>query len=561
MKELNWDQIQEIYHEALKLPPAERNAFIARAAKQNPTLMREVNELVSVGASLGDFLQTPIAELPVTAPVEDLTGTKLKDRYVIDRELGSGGMGQLYLAHDQNVDNRPVVVKFLLRELMENADALQKFKDESRALSRIHHPNVVEVKDTGELSDGRPFFVMQYIDGETLDQRIPKEGMPLAHAASILKQIGAALEHVHEKGVFHRDLKPGNIMLRRGTDSVVLVDFGIAKVIDADEAEGVTDISAGTLVYMPPEQINGEETTAASDIYSMAVVAYEMVTGRRPFEPASPSRFVAMQRKGLQVKPRVLRPTLSQKAQDEILHGLAFKPSARYQNAKQFGDELAQSLLNKGPNGVPWARVAMAVLGVALLSFGVYKYWTRPIVRPPNRSFDYFVTVQRKRDGRPYQNPYQSHGEETFNSGDDYRLTVTTHVDAFLYVFKDGSLNENGASFKMIFPRQSTNNGSATVGADKSFETEWMTFSESAGVENFWIVWSTTPVPELETVKNEAFKDAGGLTGNTLANVKQYLTKKKAEIDATTYNYNGNQTAIVRAPHDLLVALAQFKHR
>ena len=567
MKELNWDQIQEIYHEALKLPPAERSAFIARAANQNPTLMRELKELLSVGASLGDFLQTPIAELPLTAPVEDLTGAKIKDRYVIERELGRGGMGQLYLAHDQNVDGRPVVVKFVLRELMENADALQKFKDESRALSRIHHPNVVAVTDTGELSDGRPFFVMQYIEGESLDQRIPREGMPLAHAASILKQIGEALEHVHQKGVFHRDLKPKNIMLRRGTDSVVLVDFGIAKVINAGEAEAdVTEISAGTPVYMSPEQINGEEITAASDIYSMAVVAYEMVTGRRPFDPASLASVLDQQRAGVRLKPAVLRRGLSQKAQNIILRGLAFKPSARYQNAKQFGDELAQALLEVRPDGsqnvVPWARVAVALLGVALLSFGVYKYWTRRTVQPPNRSVEYFVTVQRIRNGQPYQEPYRSHGEETFANGDNYRLTVTTHVDAFLYVFNDGSPSENGTTFKMIFPRRSTNNGSATVGADKSFETEWMTFSESPGVENFWIVWSPTPVPELEAVKNEAFKDtAGALTGDTLANVKQYLTKKKAEIAAITYNYNDNRTAIVRARRDLLVALAQFKHR
>jgi len=114
----------------------------------------------------------------------------------------------------------------------------------------------------------------------------------------------------------------------------------------------------------------------------------------------------------------------------------------------------------------------------------------------------------------------------------------------------------------MIFPRQTTNQGSASLGAGHSVDTEWNTFEGPPGVENFWLVWSSTPVPELETVKNEAFKDAnGGLTGDTLVRVKQYLTKKNAEIKATTNNYNGNQTAVVRARHDLLVALAQFKHR
>lgn len=558
MKDLNWDQIQEIYHEALKLPPAERNAYIARAANQDPDLMREVNALVGVGASLGDFLKTPIAELPFTPPVENLIGIKIKDRYVIERELGSGGMGQLYLASDQDTHGNLVVLKFLSRELLENAYAVQKFNDESKALSLIKHPNVVAVTDTGDFN-GRPFFVMQYVDGETLDQRIPKEGMRLEHAASILTQIGAALEHVHEKGIFHRDLKPTNIMLRRGTDSVVLVDFGIARINNADQAEAtVIGVSPGTPIYMSPEQIDAEEITAASDIYSMAVVAYEMVTGRPPFEPAQRSESLRMRRNGPRVKPRVLRPNLSQKAQDEILRGLAFKPAARYQNAKQFGDNLAQALLESRVSRVHprWIHVLTIVLSVILLSTVAYIFWDgKP---PPSRSFDYFLTVQRMRDEQPYGDPRRSHGEETFASGDNFRLTVKTPVDAFIYVFHEAAPKENASSFKMIFPRKDTNGGSANLGADKSIDSEWMTFREPAGVENFWIVWSTTPVAELEAVKTEA---ADGLTGDTLVRVKQYLTRKEAEINATTYNYNGNQTAIVRARNDLLVALAQFKHR
>lgn len=561
MEELDRNRVQEIYHEALKLPSSERSAFIARATNENPALMRELHELVSVGASLGDFLNAPVAELRLTPPIENLIGTKIKERYLIDRELGRGGMGQLYLASDQNLNGRPVVVKFLLRELMENADALRRFKQESKALSLIHHPNVVEVLDTGEF-EGRPFFVMQYVDGDTLEQRIPKEGMRLEHAASILKQIGAALEHVHGKGVLHRDLKPTNIMLRRGSDSVVLVDFGIAKVFNAGDAEiTATGVSAGTLMYMSPEQINAEEVTAASDIYSMAVVAYEMVTGRRPFEPVPLSRVLELKRKGPQVKPVVLRPKLSHKAQNEILRGLSFKPAARYQNAKQFGDQLAQALVEVRPDRKTWIKVPMMVLAVVLLSFGIYKYWPWRVAQPPNRSFHYFLTVQQTRNGEPYLTPYKSHGEEIFYSGDNYRLTVTTPVDAFVYVFHDGSPKENGASFKMIFPRKATNDGSASLGADKSIDSEWMTFEGPPGVENFWLVWSTTPVAEMESVRKEAFDHNGGLSGDTLVRVKEYLTTKETEINATTFNYNDNQNAVVRARRDLLVALAQFRHR
>lgn len=311
---------------------------LSPAANDDPALIREVNELVGVGVSLGDFLETPIVELPLTHAPENLIGTTIDNRYVIERELGRGGMGQLYLAGDRKTDGRLVVVKFLLRELMENESARRSFQQESKALSRIRHANVVEVLDTGQLPDGRPFFVMQYIGGETLDQRIPNEGMPLQHAASILQQIGAALEHVHMKGVFHRDLKPEDIMLRRGTDSVVLIDFGIAKVANPPGLENdAVDVPAGTLRYMSPEQLQDKEITAASDLYSMAVTAYEMITGRRPFNATSRKELLDQQRKGVEVKPVVLRRDLSPKAQSIILHGLSFKPAARYPNAKRFG--------------------------------------------------------------------------------------------------------------------------------------------------------------------------------------------------------------------------------
>lgn len=461
-------------------------------------------------------------------------------------------MSEVYLARDLKVNRKAVVVKILSLELLEHPYARQKFGQEVEALSRIRNDKVVDVFDKGELFDGRPYFVMAFIDGQNLRSQIPSNGMKPDRAASIVKQIGSALEHVHENSVFHRDLKPENVMLKRGTDSVVLIDFGIARVTDSVVAPGTAiGSSAGTLVYMSPEQLRCEEIKAASDIYSMAVVAHEMITGQRPFDAVSNEDLLERQASVDTALNRKLPP----KVREVLLHGLSFNPLDRYQNAKQFGDDLAQALRQRNP----WLRVAMIVLGVALLSVGVYSYKTCVVVPPPpSRSVDYFLSVQPMHDGQPYKSPYRSHGEETFASGDNFRLTVKTPVDAFVYVFHEAAPRENAKSFKMIFPREGTNGGSATLGADKSIDSEWMTFSDPAGVENFWIVWSTEPVAELEAVKTEA---AGGLTGDTLVKTKQYLTRKAAEIKATTYNYNGNQTAIVRARHDLLVALAQFKHR
>ncbi len=571
MEQPNWDRIQEIFHAALAMPRSERKAFVEKFSDGDPAIAREVMELLAVDDP--SFLDTPIVNLPFTSSADNLVGTTINERYLIEKELGHGGMGRVYLAQDLKLTRRAVVIKFLDRELLENTYARQKFKQESEALSRIHHAGIVQVLDKGELADGRPYFVMEFIDGDPLRSQIPSEGMNLERAASILKQIGAALEQVHEKGVFHRDLKPENIMLRRGTDSVVLVDFGIAKVTDSVVAQSTADgTSAGTLMYMSPEQLCGERVTAASDIYSMGVIAYEMVTGRRPFKATSPARLLELQKKRLRGKLRRLQEDLSTNAETIILRALSFDSSARYEHASEFGDSLADALLAScvAPKK-QWFKVTRAslliligviLIGVALISFGIHKSFDGSSDPEPNRSFSYFLTLQKMRDGQPYNDPYKSNGDETFENGDKFQLTVSTPIPAYLYIFNEGQPAPNDTSFRMIYPRPAINNGSASLGANQSVRSDWITFRGPAGAENFWIAWSTSPVGELDASTSEAFKHPdGGLTGQTLVTVKQYLAAKESEIDATTYNYNANQTAVVRARRDLLVTLAQFKHR
>ena len=557
MKETDWDRIQQIYHEARNVPRAERSAFVEKISNGDTVLASEVIELLALDDL--SFLTSPIGNLPLVSSEDNLVGETIDNRYLIEKKLGGGGMGRVYLAQDLKVNGRVVVIKFLLRELLENAYARQKFKQEAEALSRIRHTGIVEVLDTGELADGRPFFVMQYVDGETLDSQIPAEGMPLERAASILKQIGEALEHVHQQGVFHRDLKPNNIILRSGTDSVVLVDFGIAKVTNSVVASGTaTHASAGTPMYMSPEQLRGEEVTAASDIYSMAVIAYELVTGRLPFNSISPA-----QRAGVRAKPSDLPSNLSKKAQDIIIRGLSFKPGARYENAKEFGDDLASALLESGVLAKDrlLPKVLMVVLGVAL-SFGIYWYIGRTAEKAHNRSFRYWLTVQKMREEKEYQEPFKSNGKETFQTGDKYQLNVLTPVPAYLYVINEGPSETYDTNFRMIFPRLATNNGSATVGANQTIQSDWITFRGPAGDDNFWMVWSVSPVAQLESAKTEAFKDPkGGLTGQNLMTVKEFLRMKQLEMKVTVYHYNDNQTAVPRGPGDLLVTLAQFKHR
>jgi serine/threonine protein kinase len=560
MKQPNWNRIQEIYHAALARPHSERSVFVANACSGDLDLQREVNSLLQADDSAGGFLESPVVDLG-SSP-ENLVGATIGERYFVERELTAGGMSHVYFALDLRLQRQAVVIKILSHSLIQDPYARQKFEQEVEALLRTDHPNVVRILDTGKLTDGRPYIVMQYVDGETLRSRITNDGIELKLAASILKQIGAALEHVHGKGIFHRDLKPENIRLKG--DSVVLVDFGIAKVKDSlIAATTAGGVSVGTLAYMSPEQLRGEEITAASDIYSMALIAYEIVTGRRPFKPGSASHLLDLQRAGVRVRPKHLREDLSTKADSVLLRALKFEPKGRYKSASEFGEKLAHALLEPRKTAIPkWAKVAGSLIILVLLSFGVFKYLRRTGAPEPNRSFTYWLTVQRMRDGKDYQEPLKSNGEEVFENGDKFRLNVLTPIPGYLYVMNEGPPEPKDTSFTMIYPSLNINEGSATLGANQSIQSDWITFRGLAGDENFWIVWSVSPVSQLESAKTEALKDPhGGLTDRNLEAVKEFLRRKQLEMKVTVYHYKATQTAVARGKGDMLVTLLQFKHR
>lgn len=280
---------------------------------------------------------------------ESYLGTKLKGRYLIEKELGRGGIAVVYIGRDEELHSRPVVVKILL-ESNQNEWLEKKFHQEIEALARINHPGVVGILDAGQMHDGKPFLVMQYVEGANLRSLMRADGMALEQIAHVMHQITRALAAAHEKGVYHRDLKPENIMLQDlGEEGqiVKLIDFGIATVKSSKiTTSSDTTAIAGTVAYMAPEQLIGKPS-ASSDIYALGVVAYEMVTGRRPFNPDSPYQLYELQRAGVRVKPKDLRPSLPDPAQEVILKALSFDPGDRHSRAQEFGDELAQSLTLK----------------------------------------------------------------------------------------------------------------------------------------------------------------------------------------------------------------------
>ena len=367
MEPVLWDHIQELYYSALPIALSERGEFVARICDSDPILIQEVTSLLEADDSSADFLKSPVFEVGLkiitssnpdnaagaVSASKQLIGVTIEGRYLVEKEIGHGGMGTVYLARDRRLHNKRTIVKVLLEKSLQNERVVQKFQQEKEALARVDHHGVVNILDAGELPDGTPYIVMQYIEGSSLRDAITAgpDGMDFERAAKIIQEIGAALSAVHEKKIYHRDLKPENIMLKRlgpGEEQVKVLDFGIAKVKESLVAPSTLTGAGvlGTVLYMSPEQLRGDTVTAASDIYSFAIVAYEMVTGRRPFNPDTIGHLAEMQRQGVRAKPADLRPRLPDEAQAIILSGLAFDPEARLMGAREFGDKLSRALVN-----------------------------------------------------------------------------------------------------------------------------------------------------------------------------------------------------------------------
>jgi hypothetical protein len=274
------------------------------------------------------------------------TGLRLKDRYVIEKELGRGGIGVVYLARDEQLHSRPVVIKVLLDQTAGSEWFQRKFKGEIEALVRIDHPGVVGALDAGEMPDGKPFLVMQFVPGANLRSMMNAALLEVPVIADIVRQVGSALSAAHEAGVHHRDLKPENIMIKDlGHDErqVKIIDFGIATVRDPTDAGTQMTQVAGSVLYMAPEQLMGKPS-ASSDIYALAVIAYELLTGKPPFRPHSPYELLGIQRSGVQEKPSDLRPGLSPVVDAVVLKGLSLEPNDRQLTARQLGEELHAGL-------------------------------------------------------------------------------------------------------------------------------------------------------------------------------------------------------------------------
>jgi tRNA A-37 threonylcarbamoyl transferase component Bud32 len=264
--------------------------------------------------------------------------TLIDERYKLRALLGSGGMAEVYLAHDEVLD-RDVALKLLKDQYASDEEFVERFKREAQSAAALSHPNIVPIFDRGESEDGTYYITMEYLLSGTLKDHILQRGaLPPQMATEVALQIAKALQAAHKKGIIHRDIKPRNILI---TDSghVKVADFGIARAAEATTISDVGDI-LGSVKYMSPEQAMGERVGPASDLYSLGVVLYEMLTGRVPFEIETPADVPVRHAGGPPPHPREVNPEVPEGTEALILRLLATNPEDRYGNAAELIEDL-----------------------------------------------------------------------------------------------------------------------------------------------------------------------------------------------------------------------------
>ena len=282
-----------------------------------------------------------------------LEQTAIAGRYKLERRLGSGGMSTVHLALDMRLE-RHVAVKLLAEHLADDPAFVSRFQREAQAAARLIHPNIVQIFDSGlDEGTGQHFIVMEYIEGFSCAEILRDQGwVEVPEGVSIIEQACAGLHYAHRHGVVHRDVKPGNL-LRSGEGQVKLADFGIAK---ATEQSSITQVGSvlGTAAYLAPEQARGEEAGPAADIYALGVVAYQIISGRLPYEAASLTELVLKQQQEQPLRLDALVAAVTPELADAVAIALALEPAERYADAS----EMAQAVKDGAQGYAVNARLA-----------------------------------------------------------------------------------------------------------------------------------------------------------------------------------------------------------
>ena len=337
-----WQQLKQIFQSALERNPAERSAFLSQACAEDPALRSEVESLLSSHDEAGESIEAMAAEAATEMLAGDraIVGKQIAHYKVLNR-IGRGGMGEVFLAQDTRL-GRKVALKLLRKDFTRNEERLRRFRQEAQAASALNHPNILTIHEIGQ-DDSLQFMATEYVEGETLRQHISRARMTLGHTLEVAVQVASALAAAHQAGIIHRDIKPENIMLR--TDGYVKVlDFGLVKLVESKAVETAAPtmpkvetepgLVMGTVSYMSPEQARGLAVDARTDIWSLGVMIYEMVTGRQPFEGETASDVMSLI---LQKEPLPLAhwwPEVPSELERVVKKALRSDKEERYQTIK-----------------------------------------------------------------------------------------------------------------------------------------------------------------------------------------------------------------------------------
>ncbi len=268
-------------------------------------------------------------------------GSIINDRYQIIKTLGEGGMANVYLAHD-NILDRNVAVKVLRGDLANDEKFVRRFQREALSASSLSHPNIVEMYDVGE-DDGQYYIVMEYVDGKTLKQVLKQRGhLSITEVVDIMLQLTDGLAHAHDAYIIHRDIKPQNIMIL-SNGMIKITDFGVATALNSTQLTQTNSVM-GTVHYLPPEQANGKGSTVRSDIYSMGIMMYELLTGLVPYKGESAVEIALKHLREPLPSVRKVDPTIPQSIENVIIRATAKNPKNRYTDAREMHEDIKTAL-------------------------------------------------------------------------------------------------------------------------------------------------------------------------------------------------------------------------
>jgi len=338
-----WRRVREVFEAALALPAHERSAFVARSCGSDVDLRHEVERMLASHEQAGAFLERRTLTLDADSTTH-LQGRRIGP-YLISSRIGAGGMGEVYKARDTRLD-RTVAIKVLASHVAADSQSRRRFEVEARAAAALSHPHICTLHDVGHepgsgSKPGIDYLVMEYLEGETLAARLEKGPLPLAVALRHAIQIASALDRAHRVGIVHRDLKPGNIMLTK--TGAKLLDFGLAKPYTAmSEPDALTRASelttpgiiVGTLHYLAPEQIEGREADARTDLFAFGSLLFEMLTARKAFEGNTPASVMAAILEHPHKLVSTLRSEVPPQLDETLKHCLAKDPDDRWQSAR-----------------------------------------------------------------------------------------------------------------------------------------------------------------------------------------------------------------------------------